>query len=68
MKYRVNNACIGCGFCASTCPEIFEMNDDRRAVAADREVPPELESAAEEALHRLPRRRHRNGEMRARRC
>lgn len=40
MKYRVNNACIGCGFCASTCPEIFEMNDDRRAVAADREVPP----------------------------
>lgn len=50
MKYRVNNACIGCGFCASTCPEIFEMNDDRRAVAADREVPPELESAAEEAF------------------
>ena len=33
MKYRVNNACIGCGFCASTCPEIFEMNDDHRAVA-----------------------------------
>ena len=54
MKYRVNNACIGCGFCASTCPEIFEMNDDRRAVAADREVPPELESAAEEAFTGCP--------------
>ena len=48
MKYRVNNACIGCGFCASTCPEIFEMNDDRRAVAADREV------AAEEAFTGCP--------------
>lgn len=34
MKYRVNNACIGCGFCAATCPDIFEMNGDRRAVAA----------------------------------
>lgn len=30
MKYRVNNACIGCGFCAATCPDIFRMNGDRR--------------------------------------
>ena len=54
MKYRVNNACIGGGFCAATCPDIFEMNGDRRAVAADREVPPELEDAAEEAYTGCP--------------
>ena len=23
--------CIGCGLCASTCPKVFEMNDDGKA-------------------------------------
>ncbi len=23
--------CIGCGACASSCPEVFEMNDDGKA-------------------------------------
>lgn len=48
MKYRVNEECIGCGLCAGTCPEVFSMNDDGVAVAAQTEVPTEaLESAAE---------------------
>jgi len=21
--------CIGCGLCAETCPEVFEMNDEK---------------------------------------
>jgi ferredoxin len=25
------NKCIGCGACASTCPGVFEMNDDGKA-------------------------------------
>ncbi len=25
MKYKVNETCIGCGLCASTCPEAFSM-------------------------------------------
>ncbi len=25
------NACIGCGACAQTCPEVFEMNDENKA-------------------------------------
>lgn len=24
--------CIGCGLCASICPEVFEMNDDNKAI------------------------------------
>ncbi|MGN0425826.1 MAG: ferredoxin [Acetatifactor sp.] len=27
MKYHVNENCIGCGMCASICPEIFLLND-----------------------------------------
>lgn len=23
--------CIGCGACAATCPEVFEMNDEGKA-------------------------------------
>lgn len=25
------NKCIGCGACASTCPQVFEMKDDGKA-------------------------------------
>lgn len=27
------NLCIGCGLCADTCPDIFEMGDDGQAHA-----------------------------------
>lgn len=27
--------CIGCGACASTCPEGFEIGDDRKAKVKD---------------------------------
>jgi len=48
MKYYVNESCIGCGLCASTCPEVFSMNDAGTAVAIEGEVDePNLESAAE---------------------
>ena len=25
------NTCIGCGACASTCPEVFEMKEDGKS-------------------------------------
>ncbi len=25
------NKCIGCGACAATCPEVFQMEDDGKA-------------------------------------
>ena len=48
MKYYGNESCIGCGLCASTCPEVFSMNDAGTAVAIEGEVDEaNLESAAE---------------------
>jgi len=33
-------ACIGCGLCASLCPEVFEMQDDGKAgVKAQKKLP-----------------------------
>ena len=39
MKFKVNeDACIGCGACASICEEVFEINDEGYAIAKDEEV------------------------------
>ena len=36
MKFKVNeDACIGCGACASICEEVFEINDEGYAEAKD---------------------------------
>lgn len=42
------DGCIGCGLCADTCPEVFQMDDENIAVAyAD--IVPETEERAKEA-------------------
>ena len=34
MKFKVDKeSCIGCGFCASVCPEVFKVGEDEKAVA-----------------------------------
>lgn len=39
MKVKVNSEeCIGCGACAATCPNVFEISDDGFAVAKTPEV------------------------------
>ena len=48
MKYHVNDSCIGCGLCTSTCPEVFSMGDDNKAVPAG------AESSAEDAMNGCP--------------
>lgn len=53
MKYHVNDSCIGCGLCDSTCPEVFSMNGDV-AVAIDTEVLENALAAAAEAKDGCP--------------
>jgi len=36
MKFKVEyELCIGCGACESTCPEVFELVDDKSSVKCD---------------------------------
>lgn len=53
MKYSVNDNCISCGLCTSTCPEVFSMGDTK-AVAIEDEVDSTLEESAERALAECP--------------
>ena len=53
MKARVNEGCISCGFCVSTCPEIFRFNPEEVAEAYA-EVTQENYEKAEEARDGCP--------------
>ena len=46
-------ACIGCGLCAETCPDVFEMKDDKATAKMD-EVPDNLADACREAADECP--------------
>lgn len=47
------DTCIGCGLCAETCPEVFEMNDDKAKVKGD-EVLQEVAESCKEAVENCP--------------
>lgn len=53
MKVVIDqDGCIGCGLCASTCPEVFKMNDDN--IAEVIKQPTEVTSNVQEAVDGCP--------------
>ena len=36
MKIKINQEeCIGCGSCSAVCPDVFDLNDDNKAIIKD---------------------------------
>ena len=55
MKVKVNkDACIGCGACASICPDVFELNDEGLSEAKVEEVKEELQDEVRDAADSCP--------------
>ena len=53
MRAFVNDNCIGCGLCAGTCPDVFQMTDEGRAQALA-DVPVQWETEAQAAADACP--------------
>jgi ferredoxin len=53
MKCHVNENCIGCALCTMTCPAVFTMGPDGKAIASET-VPAGEEADARQALEGCP--------------
>jgi len=55
MRAQVNqDECIGCGGCASLCPEVFQLGDSGKSTVISDPVPAEHEAAAKTAADNCP--------------
>ena len=54
MKVTVDEeTCIVCGLCSETCPEVFEVIDDKVSIKVD-EVPKDVVNTCREAVENCP--------------
>lgn len=55
MKAKIDKTlCIGCGLCASDCPEVYVMNDENTADVIVDPVPAELKEQCRAAATNCP--------------
>jgi len=55
MKATIDReGCIGCGLCASVCPEVFRMAEDGLAEVYTDPVPEDAQDSAKEAEEGCP--------------
>lgn len=55
MKVTVDpEACIECGLCIDTCPDVFDWDDDGKAHSKADPVPADQEGCAREAMDSCP--------------
>jgi ferredoxin len=50
----LKDMCIGCGACAATCPDLFQIGDDGKAEPIVPDVPEDVEASAEQAAQDCP--------------
>jgi ferredoxin len=53
MTVRIEDSCTACGLCVDTCPDVFQMGDEKAEVVVN-EVPAELEDAVQQAADECP--------------
>jgi ferredoxin len=55
MKVSIDrDTCIGCAFCVSLCPELFTLDEGKKATVLLEAVPSEHEACAKEAEEGCP--------------
>jgi len=55
MKAVVDrDTCMGCGLCESTCPALFEMDDEEKAKVIVEEIAKQDEACAKQAAEECP--------------
>ncbi len=54
MKVKVSaELCVGCGLCVSTCPDVFEMQEDKAIIKGDT-VPAQAEDCTKQSKDECP--------------
>lgn len=54
MKVKIDaDTCIGCGLCVNTCPEVFQMEEDK-AIVYSNPVPDGSEDTCKKAVDECP--------------
>jgi len=54
MKVKVDaELCVGCGLCANSCPDVFEMQEDKAIVKGD-SVAAESEDCCKQSKDECP--------------